>query len=50
MTDKEYKVFLQAKLRNLKRTYAKVSVHADLIDESLDLKNEIDSIEKQLKC
>ena len=42
------KVFLQTKLRNLKRKYAKLIAHSDLVEEALEIKHEIDSIEKEL--
>ena len=44
----ERKVFLQAKLRNLKRRFAKIAQHSDLIDEARQIKKEIDSIEDEL--
>lgn len=43
------KAKLRKRLKKLKRRYAKVSQHADLIEEAIDLKCEIDSIERQLK-
>lgn len=49
LTDKEYKIFLQTKLRNLKRKYAKLIQHADLTEEAIKIKAEIDGIEKELK-
>ena len=49
MTDKERQVFLKTKLRNLKRQYAKVSAHGDLTEYAIELKAEIDGIERQLK-
>ena len=49
MTDKEYKVFLEVKLRNLKRKYAKISQHADLGEEAIEIKADIDDIERKLK-
>ena len=48
MEDKERKVFLEAKLRNIKRKFAKLTEHADLTDEALKLKREIDSIENEI--
>jgi hypothetical protein len=48
MTDKEREVFLRTKLRNLKRTYAKVRQHADLGEEAIELKSQIDGIEREL--
>lgn len=49
MNYNERKVYLQTKLRNLKRKYAKVIQHADLGEEAIELKAEIDSIERELK-
>ena len=48
MNQIELKCYLQTKLRNLKREYAKVAVHGDLIDYAIDLKKEIKSIESEL--
>jgi hypothetical protein len=48
MTDKEREVFLNTKLRNLKREYAKVIQHPDLTEHAIDLKAEIDGIEREL--
>lgn len=49
MDDKERKVLLETRLRNIKRKFAKLSQHADLTDECLSLKSEIDSIEHEIK-
>ena len=49
MNDKERKAFLKAKVRNLKRKYAKVVQHADLNEEAIELKAEIDGLERELK-
>ena len=48
MNDKERKVYLETRLRNLKRKYAKIIQHADLGEEAIELKAEIDSIERTL--
>ena len=42
------RVYLQTKLRNLKRKYAKIVRHSDLAEQAIDLKCEIDSIEREL--
>ena len=42
------KAYLQVRLRNLKRRYAKIKEHADLAEETIELKCEIDSIEREL--
>lgn len=39
---------LQIRLRNLKRKFAKLKEHADLSEESLEIKAEIEAIEKEL--
>ena len=44
----ERKVFLQTKLRNLKRKHARLSMHADLADEYFEIGKEIKEIEKEL--
>lgn len=42
------RVYLQTKLRNLKRKYAKIIQHADLAEEAIELKADIDAIEREL--
>ena len=44
----EEKVYLETKLRNLKRRYAKVAQHADLNELAIDLKADIDQIQRKL--
>ena len=46
--DAERKVFLETRLRNIKRKHAKLIQHAELTDDALELKKEIDNIENQL--
>lgn len=48
MNDKEYQVFLETKLRNLKRKYSRVKEHPDLTDTALELHREIETIEDYL--
>ena len=48
MNDRERKVYLEAKLRNLKRKFSKLIQHSDLVTEALEIKKEIDSIENEL--
>jgi hypothetical protein len=48
MEDKQQKLFLETRLRNLKRKYAKVRQHADLGEEAIELKSQIDGIEREL--
>ena len=45
----ERKTFLKVRMQNLKRKYAKVIEHAEMTEEAIDLKAEIDSIERELK-
>jgi len=49
MKPNERKAFLKVKLRNLKRKYAKVIEHAEMAEEAIELKAEIDSIEREIK-
>ena len=42
------KVLLETRLRNLKRKYAKIIQHADFAEEAIELKAEIDGIERDL--
>ena len=44
----ERRAYLKVKLRNLKRKYAKVKEHADQVEDAIELKCEIDSIEREL--
>ena len=44
----EEKVYLQTRLRNLKRKYSRVIQHSDLIEEAIDLKADIDNIQRKL--
>ena len=46
---RERKVYLETKLRNMKRQFSKMSQHADLAEECIELKCEIDSVERELK-
>ena len=48
MNNIETKVFLQTRLRNLKRTSAKLAQHAELTDEYFKINKEIQNIEAQL--
>jgi hypothetical protein len=44
----EQKIFLETRLRNLRRKYSKIIQHADLGEEAIDLKADIDQIEREL--
>ena len=48
MVNRERKAYLEAKLRNLKRKSAKLSLHAELIDEYHEIDKEIKLIENEL--
>ena len=48
MEDREYKVYMTARLRNLKRRHAKLSQHAELIDEYEAIGREIKLVEAQI--
>ena len=48
MKPKEKRTYLETRLRNLKRQYAKVIQHSDLTETAIELKADIDSIEREL--
>ena len=48
LSDNERKAMLHARLRNLKRRYVKLCQHADLAEEAIETKAEIDSVEREL--
>ena len=50
LSPKEQRVLKQTKLRNLKRKYAKISQHADLGEEAIELKADIDALERELSA
>ena len=50
LSDKERKTMLKARLRNLKRKYAKISQHADLGEEAIEIKADIDALERELSA
>lgn len=49
MNNVETKVFLETRLRNLKRKNAKLSQYPEFADEYLEIEDEIHDIENQLK-
>lgn len=49
LDEKERKVLLETKIRNLKRRHAKFMQHADLTDEALEVGREIKACEAELK-
>ena len=48
MEPNERKVYLETKLRNLKRKHAKLAYHADLADEYFSIGKEIEDVEAQI--
>ena len=50
LTNKEEKVLKKTRLKNLKRKYAKMSKHSDLVEECIDLKADIDSLEREIQA
>lgn len=48
MSNIETRVYLETKLRNLKRKYAKLANHAELSDEYSSIGKEIREIEAQI--
>lgn len=49
MNAKQRRVYEETKLRNMKRKYAKMIQHPDLIEDCIDLKADIDALERKLK-
>lgn len=49
MSPEERKVCLETRLRNLKRRYAKMIQHPDLVEECIELKADIDHITRELQ-
>ena len=49
MNNVETKVFLETKLRNLKRKHAKLAQHPELTEDYFEIGKEINDIEDQLK-
>jgi len=50
LSNKEKKALLNARLRNMKRKYAKIAQHADLGEEAIELKADIDSLEREIQA
>ena len=48
LSERELRVLKETRLRNLKRKYAKLIQHADLTDEAIEVKNEIEVLEDKL--
>ena len=49
LTVKERKVFIETKIRNLKRKQARLAQHSSLTDEYFETGKEIESCERELK-
>ena len=49
LSEQEKIVLKKTKLRNLKRKYAKMIQHSDLIEECIELKADIDGLEREIK-
>lgn len=49
MSPKEKKVLLETRLRNLKRSYARMIQHPDMVEECIELKADIDYCKKELE-
>ena len=49
MDEKQTRVFNETRLRNLKRTYAKMKEHAELSDTTIQIQKEIKTLENQLQ-
>ena len=50
LTDKERKVLKKTRLKNLKRKYTKMIQHPDLAEECIELKCDIDSLEREIQA
>ena len=48
LSDKEKRVLNKTHLRNLKRRYSKLIQHPEFAEECIELKADIDALEKQL--
>lgn len=49
LTEKEKNVLKKTRLRNLKRKFAKITQHAEMTEEAIEIKCEIDSLEREIK-
>ena len=48
LSKQEQKTLKKTRLRNLKRKYSKLINHPDCVEDCIDLKAEIDSLEREL--
>ena len=49
MNDKEKKVYLETRLRNLKKSYARMIQHPEMVEQCIELKADIDYCKKELE-
>ena len=49
MNDKEKKVLLETRLRNLKKSYARMIQHPEMVEQCIELKADIDYCKKELE-
>ena len=49
LSKREQRTLKKTRLRNLKRKYAKMVQHPDLIEECIELKADIDSLQRELR-
>ena len=48
MNEQQERVFKEARLNNLERTYAKIKEHAELTDTALQMQTEINILKSEL--
>lgn len=49
MTPEQEKTYLETRLRNLKRKYSRLIQHPDLMEETLETKNQINNTVKEIE-
>ena len=49
LSRQEQRTMKRARLRNMKRKYARIIQHADLTETAIELKADIDALERELK-
>ena len=49
LTKKEQKCLYETRLRNLKRKYARLTQHPELVDDALEVKSQIREVEDLLQ-
>lgn len=50
LSEKEKRALQQARIRNLKRKYSKLIQRPEMIEECIDLKSDIDALERELSA